>query len=345
MSFSGGNMRFIMAFAVATLSLTSAAARAQTPSQPPNFIVDYLVGQAREQERADGPPQLKFRVEENFLKLPDDLNMGEVVGVTLNSAGELFVVNRGARGLLKFDKDGKFIRSMGEGAPIFEGPHNARADKEDNIWYVDAGNNLVVKFDKTGRIRMVLGRRPESWTWKTHVIERAVPSRENFYQPTDVVVGPDGSIFVSDGYGNSRIAKYTKDGIFVKDWGTRGTAPGDFNTPHNMVMDAQNNLYVADRQNGRIQVFDTEGKFLREFRVGGNPWSLCMTPGPNQVMFVGSVGRIFKVGLDGKVLGSIGKYGKAPGMVDWVHGVACPDDKTVYAAQELSWRLDKIVLE
>ena len=84
---------------------------------------------------------------------------------------------------------------------------------------------------------------------------------------------------------------------------------------------------------------------LREFRPGGNPWSLCITPGPNQVLFIGSVGRIFKVGLDGKVLGTIGRYGKTPGTMDWVHGVACPDEKTVYAAQELSWRLDKIVLE
>lgn len=334
-------MRVAITFATALLALAPRAALAQAPS----FITDYLMGQARAQERADGPPALKFRVDENFLKLPDDLNMAEVVGVTLNSAGEVFVVNRGARGLLKFDKDGKFIRSVGDGMPIFEGPHNARADKDDNIWYVDAGNNVVVKFDKTLRPRMILGRRPESWTWKTHVIEHAVPSRENFYQPTDVVVGPDGSIFVSDGYGNSRIAKYTKDGIFVKDWGTRGTGPGDFNTPHNMVMDARNNLYVADRQNGRVQVFDTDGKFQREFRVGGNPWSLCITPGPEQVLFVGSVGRVFKVGLDGKVLGSIGKYGKAPGMMDWVHGVACPDEKTVYAAQELSWRLDRIILE
>jgi sugar lactone lactonase YvrE len=326
--------------------LVSGAAVAQTaPPRPPGFVVDYIVGQAMAQEAPNGPPALKFSVNADFLKLPEDINMGEVVGVTLNSKGEVFVVNRGSRAILKFDKDGKFMRSLGDNAPIFAGPHSARADKDDNIWYVDAGNNIVVKFDKNNKIGMVLGRRPEEWTWKTHVIEHAVPARENFYQPTDVIVGPDGSIFVSDGYGNSRVAKFTKDGIFVKAWGERGTGPGDFNTPHNMALDNQNNLYVADRQNNRVQVFDLDGKFLREFRVGGNPWSLCLTPGPNQVLFVGSVGKIFKVGLDGKVLGSIGKFGKTPGMMDWVHGVACPDERTVYAAQELSWRLDKITLE
>ncbi len=337
-------MRFatLIAAAAATTLLPLAAAAQTGPA--PSFLMDYVVGSAQAQT-TPGAPQINFRVEPDFLKLPDDVYMAEVVGAAVSSKGNVLVTHRGTRSLLEFDKDGKFLRSFGDGLPIFEGPHNARYDAQDNLWYVDAGNNLIVKFDKDKRVRMVLGRRPEAWTWKTHVIERAAPSRENFYQPTDVIAGPDGSLYVSDGYGNSRIAKYTKDGVFVKDWGTRGAQPGDFNTPHNLVMDAQNNLYVADRQNGRVQVFDTDGKFLREFRPGGNPWSLCITPGPDQVLFIGSVGRIFKVALDGKVLGTIGRYGKTPGTMDWVHGIACPDAKTVFAAQELSWRLDKLILE
>ena len=337
----------LKSFVAAALALAPFAASAQQspPQNPaPSFLMDYVIGSAQAQTQP-GVAQLAFRVVPDFLKLPDDVYTAEVVGVALNSKGNVLVVHRGTRSLLEFDKDGKFLRSFGDGLPIFEGPHNARYDAQDNLWYVDAGNNVIVKFDADKRLRMVLGRRPEAWTWKTHVIERAVPSRENFYQPTDIVTGPDGSLYVADGYGNSRIAKYTKDGVFLTAWGTRGAQPGEFNTPHNLVMDAQNNLYVADRQNGRVQVFDTEGKFLREFRPGGNPWSLCITPGPNQVLFIGSVGRIFKVALDGKVLGTIGHYGKTPGTMDWVHGVACPDEKTVFAAQELSWRLDKIILD
>ncbi len=338
-------MRLKTLLAGALLAFAPIAADAQTQTNPaPSFLMDYVIGSAQAQT-APGVPQLNFRVVPDFLKLPEDVYTAEVVGVALNSKGNVLVVHRGARSLLEFDKDGKFLRSFGDGLPIFEGPHNARYDAQDNLWYVDAGNNLIVKFDPEKRLRMVLGRRPEAWTWKTHVIERAAPSRENFYQPTDIISGPDGSLYVADGYGNSRVAKYTKDGVFVNAWGTRGAQPGEFNTPHNLVMDAQNNIYVADRQNGRVQVFDTDGKFLREFRPGGNPWSLCITPGPNQVLFIGSVGRIFKVALDGKVLGSIGRYGKTPGTMDWVHGIACPDEKTVYAAQELSWRLDKLMLE
>jgi DNA-binding beta-propeller fold protein YncE len=292
-----------------------------------------------------GPPQLTFHVTPNFLKLPDNFYMAEVVGVTLNSQGHIFVVNRGPHPLVEFDNDGSFIRTIADGFPLFEGPHNARIDAHDNLWYIDAGADLVVEFDKDRRIQMVLGRRPEPWTWQTHVVEHAIPAPTSFYQPTDVTWGADGSIFVSDGYGNSRIAKFDKDGNLVKHWGERGTGPGDFNTPHSIVSDAQGNLYVADRGNSRIQVFDSDGNFKQEFRIGGPPWSICMTPGPNQVMFVGSVGHVYKVGLDGKVLGVMGKFGRVPGMFDWVHGIACPDEHTVYAAEELSWRLDKLTVE
>lgn len=289
-------------------------------------------------------PQISFHVTENFLKLPDNLYMAEVVGVAVDSKGHVFVLHRGRQPILEFRPDGSFVRSIGEGLP-FEGPHAVRTDSQDNLWYIDAGTNLIVKFDAQKRIQMVLGRRPEPWTWLTHVIERAVPAPQFFYQPTDVTWGPDGSIFVADGYGNSRVAKFSREGNLVKHWGERGTGPGNFNTPHSIVIDNKGTIYVADRQNGRIQTFDTDGNFKQEWRVGGSPWSLCITPGPNQVLFVGSVGRVFKVDLNGKVLGAMGRFGRVPGTFDWVHAVACPDERTLYAAQELSFRLDKIVLE
>jgi streptogramin lyase len=299
---------------------------------------------AAAQEQHQAPPQLSFHVVPDFLKLPSNITMAEVVGVAVNSKGEIAVLHRGKQPILEFNPNGTFMRTVGEGFP-FEGPHSVRFDHQDNLWYIDAANNLVVKFDPEGHVRMVLGRRPEPWTWATHVIERAIPAPSNFYQPTDVTWGPDGSIYVSDGYGNSRIAKFDKNGNLVKHWGERGTRPGEFNTPHSIVIDPQNNLIVADRQNGRIQVFDTDGNFKQQWRFGGNPWSLCLTSGPNPVLYVGSVGRVLKMSLDGKVLGAMGKFGRVPGMFDWVHAVACPDEHTVYAGQELSFRLDKITVE
>jgi streptogramin lyase len=290
------------------------------------------------------PQQLSYKVVPDFLKLPDNLYMAEVVGVATDSKGQIYVLNRGKQPILQFNPDGTFVRSIGDGLP-FEGPHSVRVDAQDNLWYVDAANNFVMKFDTQKRLQMVLGRRPEPWTFLTHVIERAATPPPFFYQPTDVTWGPDGAIYVSDGYGNSRVAKFDKNGNLVKQWGQRGTAPGEFNTPHSIVIDPNNNLYVADRANARIQVFDTDGNFEKEIHFGGPPWSLCLTKGPNPVMYVGSVGRVVKLSLDGKVLGTIGKFGKVLGMFDWVHGVACPDERTVYAAQELGFRLDKLVVE
>jgi len=131
----------------------------------------------------------------------------------------------------------------------------------------------------------------------------------------------------------------------VKYWGDRGTRPGQFNTPHSIVIDAKANLYVADRQNNRVQVFDTEGTFKQEWRLDGPAWSLCITPGPNQVIFVGSVGRVYKLDLSGKILGEFGKLGRLPGWFDSVHSLACPDEKTLYLAEEFSYRFDKVVLQ
>src|SRR5215475_14143047 len=268
-------------------------------------------------------PQISFKVVENFLKLPPTIYMAEVVGVDVDSKGQIYVLHRGKQPILEFNPDGSFVRSIGEGLP-FEGPHSVRIDPQDNLWYIDAGTNLIIKFDTQKRVQMVLGRRPEPWTWAT-----------------DVTWGPDGTIFVADGYGKSRIAKFNKEGNLVKSWGERGTGPGDFNTPHSIVIDRQNNLYVADRQNGRIQVFDTEGTFKQEWHPGGNPWSLCMPRGGAQVLYVRSVGRVYKMDLGGKIIGTLGKFGRVPGMMDWVHAVSCPDEHTLYAAQELSFRLDK----
>src|SRR3954447_18172350 len=120
----------------------------------------------------DAPPQIPFKVVENFLKLPDNIHMAEVVGVAVDSKGRIVVLHRGKQPILEFNPDGSFVRSIGEGLPM-EGPHAVRVDREDNLWYIDAAINLVMKFDSEKRLAMVLGRRPEPWTWATHVIERA----------------------------------------------------------------------------------------------------------------------------------------------------------------------------
>jgi DNA-binding beta-propeller fold protein YncE len=309
----------------------------------------------RAQDGDVAPPSIPFRVVEDFFEIPDTIWLAEAVGVALNAKGHIFILNRGNYPLLEFTPSGEFVRTLGEGSPIFHAAHSVRFDSGNNMWIVDSANNIVVKVNPKGRIEQALGRRREPWVWETHGIERAIPARTSFYHPTDTAVGPDGSTYVADGYGNSRIAKFSREGNFVKHWGERGGGPGFFNTPHSIVIDDQGLLYVGDRANSRIQVFDGEGNFKEQWPLsvvkGGEtprssePWSLCITPGPNQVIFAGSVGRVFKIGLDGKVLGVFGKLGRLPGWFDSIHALACPDEKTLYLAQEFSYRFDKVVLE
>jgi sugar lactone lactonase YvrE len=191
---------------------------------------------------------------------------------------------------------------------------------------------------------------------------------------TDVTWDPAGNIYISDGYINSRVAKADKNGNWLKSWGTKGKKPGEFTTPHSIAADAQGNIYVADRGNRRIQVFDGDGKFLRQFTIDvpvpadakpaigkipdeammaggtfapGSPWSLCITPPPNQVLYSSDSwpGRIYKLSLEGKVLGVLGQSGKQLKQFGWIHAMACPSENVIYAAELLNWRVQKLILK
>ena len=290
-------------------------------------------------------PQLSFHLVENFFHYPANSIVGRVSGIDVGPTGNIVALNRGHHPVLEFKPDGTFTRSWGEGSTMFEGAHQVRFDRQGNLWYVDAADNIIYRFDSEGRTVGTLGTNPEPWTYLTHVIAGAVPGRASLYQETDIGWGTDGSMFVADGYGNSRVAKLDKDGNFVKSWGERGGQPGNFNTPHSLVVDNNNIVYVADRGNSRIQTFDAEGNQKSVWNLPTAPWALCLTKGPTQVLFVGSVGRVYKMDLSGKVLGAFGRGGRMPGTIDSIHAIACPDEKAVYLANLYASRLDKWVAE
>ncbi|HEX3759350.1 MAG TPA: peptidyl-alpha-hydroxyglycine alpha-amidating lyase family protein [Kofleriaceae bacterium] len=335
---------------------------------------------------AETPPDIEFDSVPDFLKLPPGMNFGEIPGVAVNSKGHVFVFTRSnsaggpafapaAAQLLEFGPRGEFLREIGKGLYAWSFAHTVRIDKDDNIWAVDKGSDMVIKFNQAGRVVWVFGRRRESSeddtrAWE-HVNPPLPPVDALFRQPTDVAWDSDGNIYITDGYINSRVAKFDKNGDWVKSWGERGNGPGQFNTPHSIAIDHQNNVYVGDRTNRRIQVFDAEGKFLRMFTIDvppvpgthavtgptptgpalaaliGTPNALCITPGPHQVMFVGELtfpGRIFKVSLDGKVLGVIGRAGRQLKQFAGAHQIACPSENEIYAAETANWRVQKLIL-
>lgn len=333
-------------------------------------------------------PEIPFESIPDPLRLPPDLYFGEATGVAVNSKGHVFVFSRGnttgpayaasAAQLLEFGPDGKFIREIGKNLYAWSFGHAVRIDKDDNIWAIDKGSDMVIRFNPEGRVTMVFGRKQEASDETTGPLKHPVPPLPaedgRFRQVTDVAFGPEGDIFISDGYINSRIAKADKDGNWIKSWGNRGTNPGEFNTPHNIAADAKGNVYVADRGNRRIQVFDSEGKFLRIITVDvpfdenarpaignkpdlktyqqvqtfvpGAPWTVCITPPPNQVLYTSDAypGRVYKLSLDGKVLGVLGQSGKQLKQFGWVHAIACPSENEIYVAELLNWRVQKLIL-
>lgn len=331
-------------------------------------------------------PEIAFDSVPDFLKLPPGMNFGEVPGVAVNSRGHVFVFTRSnsaggpayapsAAQLLEFGPKGEFLREIGKGLYAWSFAHTVRIDKNDNIWAIDKGSDMIIRFSPAGRVVWVLGRRRESADEDTKPWEHVDPPLPAvdglFRQPTDVAWDSDGNTYITDGYVNSRVAKYDKNGDWVKSWGEKGSGPGQFSTPHTIAVDGQNNIYVGDRANRRIQVFDTDGRFLRMFTIDvlpapgtravngntptgqrlaaviGAPNAICITPGPNQVMFVGEStfpGRLFKVSLDGHVLGVIGRSGRQLKQFSGVHQIACPSENEVYAAETSNWRVQKLIL-
>ena len=329
-------------------------------------------------------PEIPYDSSPDLLKLPNDLYLGEASGVAVNSKGHIFVFSRGnttgpaygaaAAQLLKFDADGKFLREIGHHLYAWGFAHTVKVDNADNVWVTDKGTDMVIKFNPQGRVMMVFGRRQEASDEGTeplkHVKPPLPPVDGLFRQVTDVTWDSAGNTYISDGYINSRVAKVDKDGNWLKSWGEPGNQPGRFNVPHSIAADAQGNIYVADRGNRRVQVFDGDGKFLRQFTIDvpvdpnarpligiratqtnptmgpGAPWAICITPGPNQVLYASDAfpGRIYKLTLGGKVLGMLGQSGKQLKQFGWIHEIACPSENTLFVAELLNWRIQKLTL-
>jgi sugar lactone lactonase YvrE len=325
--------------------------------------------------------EISFDSAGDFLKLPADIHLGEVAGVATTSKGNLLVyyqgggpnatiaasrvyINGGAR-LAEFDRSGKLLREIGNSENdrpyAFLFAQGVRVDPQDNIWIVDRASRMVVKFDQSGKVLLTLGRRLEAVgeLGSSGVFGRAsgppgsgVPG-DNFNQPTDVAWDAAGNIFVSDGYANARVAKFDKNGKYLKSWGATGAEPGQFNIPHSIAVDARGNVYVADMGNQRIQVFDNDGTFKSEIKNVGAPRAICISPGAKQFLYSSNSnptedpflnGEIYKMELDGTVLGRLGHAGKQFKEFGMVNAIDCREANTLYVAELMNWRVQKLTL-
>ena len=349
-----------------------------------------------------GAVEIPYEATAGIVKLPQDVGtLGEVVGVARNSKGDFFIYSRAEKQqIFQFDRNGRFIKEVGKGGYFQEFAHVVRVDKDDNLWAVDEGSNLIVKFNPAGEVQMVLGRKWESVEgppWIRELEETisgrgaarggppaggpgaappaaapaapagrgAEPGRGGvpaaapaagrgggggggggFGRPTDVTWDPQGNIFIADGYTNSRVVKFSKDGDQVKVVGVRGTGPLQFNTPHTIAADSKGNIYVGDRGNNRIQVLDADLNFKAEWRGFGAPWAICVTPAPNEWLYTADPsGHIYKLDMTGKIVGYFGRQGKEVGEWMWVHEIHCQSENELYIGEIQNWRMQRLILK
>jgi DNA-binding beta-propeller fold protein YncE len=264
--------------------------------------------------------RVKIRFGEEPETMPAGWRFGRVSAVAVDSRGEVYVFHRGKQGepLVVFDRQGKYLRGWGKG--MFGNPHGLRIDREGNVWVTDNGDHQVMQFARDGKLLRTWG-----------VKKQAGEDERTFNKPTDIAFAPGGAFYVSDGYGNSRVVKFSREGKFVKAWGRRGTGPGEFRLPHAVAADSRGNVYVSDRENNRIQIFDGEGKYLREWRHLGATQGIHITPADEMwvithrnnvenLVYDTLAGRIMKVDIrDGRILGSM----ESPGH--WIGASAAGD--------------------
>jgi DNA-binding beta-propeller fold protein YncE len=301
-------------------------ARAQRPSDPA-----LLVPQTA--------PDLNYAAVPEPFTLPTGTKMGAAASVAFDAAGHLFVLARGPQALFEFDENLKFLRAFGDN--LFTRAHGLRIDRDGNIWATDVGSHVVVKMDRRGTILLTLGTKGEAGDWN-----EAAGSRK-LNQPNDVALASNGDIFVAQGHtpgpgGDPRVLKFDKQGRFIKSWGGKGKEPGQFEVAHGISVDAKGLLWVSDRENQRIQIFDADGKFVRQIKYAGLPCGLDI--GRQYIYMVnGFAGQVVRMDLTGNVLAATGKPGTGPGEFGEAHYVAVSPKDEIFVADTINSAVLKFV--
>ncbi len=283
-------------------------------------------------------PELNYRIVPDIFRLPEGMNFGPCSAVAVRANGNILVFTRSEHALMEFNPQGMYLRSLGRG--VFDNPHGLRLDAQGNIWVTDTVAHIVVKMNPDGRIQMVLGVKGRATDWHQAGHLRC------FNEPNDIAFGSKGEVYVTQGHGKgeSRVIKFDGDGNFLTTWGGEGKGPGEFNQPHAVLVDTQGLVYIADRSNQRLQVFDGEGKFLREKEHPGTPCGLALCSDKKHIMMAhGHAGRIMKLDMDLNLLAATGGQGKGPNRYGEAHYLALDADDNIYVADSLNWNVQKLV--
>jgi len=289
-----------------------------------------------------GPDGHRYRIENRWARLPPGLAFGDAAAVAVDSRDNVHVFCRNKVPVLVFDRDGNFLRGWGEDAG-FVNPHGAAMGPDDTLWLTDDGDHTVRRYTLEGRLLMTIG-----------LPGKPAPamSGDPFNRCTHTALSPQGEIYVSDGYSNARVHKYAADGRLMFSWGEPGTLPGEFNTVHNICCDAQGRVYVADRENHRVQVFDPQGHYLTQWNNLSRPCGMFLTGGARPLCYIGELGpgnvtgtmrnapnlgpRVSILTLEGEVLAQLGSRPLGRDLPDQFvapHGIAVDSRGDIYVAE------------
>ncbi|MEZ5361963.1 MAG: peptidyl-alpha-hydroxyglycine alpha-amidating lyase family protein [Bryobacterales bacterium] len=277
-------------------------------------------------------PKLPHKLVKDWAQLPRGWNFGETASVAVDAQDNVWVFNRGPHPVIQFDRSGRFLRAWEEVPHV--SAHGVAVGPDGAVWLVDVAAHRVMKFSPEGRLQMVIGA-PGG-----NPGDNDTPYA--FNRPTHLAFKPNGDFYVSDGYINTRVVLFSKAGKQLRQWGSKGSGDGQFNLVHDVTIDKNGRVYVADRDNSRVQVFDADGKFLAKWTDVGQPWGLYYVEKEDAIyMADGIANRIVKLSLDGSVLGQLGEFGKAPGQLDYPHHLAVDSDGSIYVAEIKNWRVQK----
>jgi DNA-binding beta-propeller fold protein YncE len=310
---------------VVVVGLCVAPVMAQRPSDPALLVPQQA-------------PELDMTAVLDPLPIPAGMTMGAPAAVAFDARGPLYVLTRGAQAFWEYDDKGAFVRTFGD---RFTRAHGLRIDRDGNLWATDVGAHTVMKLNAAGETLLTIGTKGQSGTWDeaggAHLLN----------QPNDVAIASNGDIFVAQGHtpgasGDARVLRFDKTGKFITQWGGHGKEPGKFEVAHSIAFDAQGQLWVADRENQRIQVFDTSGKYLREMKYAGLPCAFEI--GRDYVYMVnGFAAQVLRLDLKGTVLAATGKSGKGPNEYGEAHFIAVSPNGELYVADSVNAYLQKYV--
>lgn len=282
-------------------------------------------------------PDLGYRPVPHGLQIPDDVEMGAPSSVAWTARNRLLVFNRGPNPLMEFDADGAFVRSWGQGQYVR--PHGMRLDAEENIWTTDVNGHTVRKMSPDGDVLMTLGVHGQAGEWDEATNTRLLR------EPTDLAFGLASEVYVIVGHGQGppRVLKFDSGGKLLTTWGRPGTGPSEFDTPHSIVVDDEGLVYVADRQNRRIQIFDADGTYIKERPYRGLPCGLYIAADRQMYMVSGFSGQILRLDTSGKAIGATGQPGKGLGEFGEAHYMTITPKGDIYVADTIKPALHKFV--